>query len=120
MTMPDQLAFQFAITPAVVERRPEGILVRPGRPITQLTTAAFAAQFGVTADAVLRWINAGLVPAELVRRGGLRKYLIEAEAVAYCRAQFDRRSAGQPWLPLAVWRRETQPPAGSLAAPSRR
>lgn len=80
----DQLLLPIFGLPTVVPQGDGSMVVRPGKPVLWLTPAQFAAQVGLSADTVRRYIHSGtVIPSHLVECIGLRKYRISSEAVGH-------------------------------------
>lgn len=87
---PNQGTFAFVADFERVAHADGSLTIRPvkGRVVEWLTTKEVAAQFGVGAKQVCRWVERGVIPAEHVRYAGMRRIEISAEAVAALPATF--------------------------------
>jgi hypothetical protein len=88
MKATDQKAAVSFHIPAKIERRADGILVSPGRPVAKITPSQFGNEFGVSPDTVYRYIQNGTIPERFVEFAGPRKILIAAQAIQHCRDLF--------------------------------
>ena len=87
---PNQLSLPVFI-PTVVERRGEEFIVKPGRPITELTSEQLASHFRVDPKTVRRWREDGTIPDQpYVRRAGKRKLLFRADVIDHLNTVFTR------------------------------
>lgn len=79
---PAQMTFDVILgPPSVLPVGDGGYIIKPGRPIARLTTAQAAAQIGVSASSIRRYIAEGLIPHDFVECAGKRKFLINSAAI---------------------------------------
>lgn len=78
---PAQLTFAVFAPPVLIPQGDGSFIVRPGRPMIELSPREFGQQFDVDRDSIYRWIQEGLIPEAFVSFKGKRKLKIDAAAV---------------------------------------
>jgi hypothetical protein len=84
---PAQLTFTIFCAPTIVPNG-DGYIVKPGKPLLKLGAGQVAAHFGVDRQSVYRWRQEGLIPDEMVHRGGKRKLMFVSGVIAHLEAWF--------------------------------
>lgn len=93
--MSEPASHQKFVAPVVAIPRGDGsFLVRPGAPISRLSTAEFGKMVGLSKRSIRRYIESGDIPPKYVSYVGCKKILIDAAAVDSFLAHFQRLRGG--------------------------